>query len=79
MISKMRARELATAELQKKFDLPIAKTWVTVLTVNESTIRFQVGRRVYAMDYTESVTCGDVREDVPPVADQSADTLGDQR
>ena len=79
MVSKMKARELATAELQKKFDLPIAKAWVTVLTVEASTIRFQVGRRVYAMDYTESVTCGDVREDASPAADQSADTLGDQR
>lgn len=79
MISKMRARELATAELQKKFDLPIAKVWVTVLSVSTNTIRFQVGRRVYAMDYTESVTCGDIREDTPPDAEQSADTLGDQR
>lgn len=79
MVSKMKARELATAELQKKFDFPIAKAWVTVLTVDASTIRFQVGRRVYAMDYTESVTCGDVREDASPAADQSADTLGDQR
>lgn len=79
MISKTEAREMATAELQKKFGLPIAKAWVTVLSVNTNTIRFQVGRRVYAMDYTESVTCGDVREDASPAADQSADTLGDQR
>ena len=79
MISKTKARELATAELRKKFNLPISKAWVAVLTVNASTIRFQVGRRVYAMDYTESVTCGDIREDTLPGAERSADTLGDQR